>query len=303
MDAPKLNKFQITSISWADDLLISSLDESGLQKCINNLELYAKEWGLVVSMKKARCVIFSKGSTNYTNQHQFIYGDQLIPYEKFYKYLGVEITNNCEFKMAREQRVTKACNAIFSIRKALATSGNVSVKLSMSLFDSKIEPILTYGSIIWGIESNTNSIIINGLKEDSEKSSKEQALEHLKLILTNSDEQVNLDIVKRMRRKNKENQIRPILVKFKDNHIKAKIIYRGKCDLNSISLKDNSNSNTFSGIQLVQDNFIKFTLNLSKNCSNFISRSEVGKFPLIVKIWTQMVKYFLRLCQGTNNNQ
>ena len=114
MDAPKLNKFQITSISWADDLLILSLDKSGLQKCINNLELYAKEWGLVVSMKKTRCVIFSKGSTNYTNQHQFIYGDQLIPYEKFYKYLGVEITNNCEFKMAREQRITKARNAIFT---------------------------------------------------------------------------------------------------------------------------------------------------------------------------------------------
>ena len=217
--------------------------------------------------------------------------------KNFYKYLGVEITNNCEFKMVREQRVTKARNAIFSIRKALATSGNVSVKLAMSLFDSKIEPILTYGSIIWGIES----IIINGLKKDSEKSIKEQVLEHLKLILTNPDEQVNLDMVKRMGRKNKENQIRPILVKFKDYHIKENIIYSGKCDLNFISLKDNSNSNAFSGIQLVQDNFIKFTLNLPKNCSNFISRCEVGKFSLNVKIWTQMVKYFLRLCQGTNN--
>ena len=152
-----------------------------------------------------------------------------------------------------------------------------------------------------GIESNVNSIIINGLKEDSEKSIKEQMLEQRKLILTNPDEQVNLDIVKRMGRKNKENQIRPNLAKFKDYHIKEKIIYSGKCYLNSISLKDISNSNAFSGILLVQDDFIKFTLNLPKNCSNFISRSEVGKFPLNVKIWTQMVKYFLRLCQGTNN--
>ena len=162
MHARKLKNFQITSISWADDLLIMSLDRSDLQKCINNVELYAKECGLVVSMKKTRCVIFSKGSTNYTNQHQFIYGDQLIRHEKFYKYLGVEITNNCEFKMVREQGVTKARNAIFSIRKALATSGNVSVKLALSLFDSKIEPVFPYGSIISGIESNISSIIING---------------------------------------------------------------------------------------------------------------------------------------------
>ena len=41
----KLNKFEITAISWNDHLLIISLDNSGLQKCINNLELYAKEWG------------------------------------------------------------------------------------------------------------------------------------------------------------------------------------------------------------------------------------------------------------------
>ena len=170
------------------------MDKSGLQECINNLELYAKEWGLDVSMKKTRCVIFSKGNTSYTNQHQFIYGgDQLIPYENFYKYLGVEITNNCEFKMVREQGVTTARSAIFSVRKTLLTSGNVSVELAMSLFDSKIESILTYGSIIWGIERNINSIIINDLKEDSEKSTKEQVLEHLKLILTNPDEQVNLD--------------------------------------------------------------------------------------------------------------
>ena len=76
--------------------------------------------------------------------------------------------------MVREQRVTKARNAIFCIRKALETSGNVSIKLAMSLFNSKIESILTYGSIIWGIESTINSLIINGLKEDSGKSTKEQ---------------------------------------------------------------------------------------------------------------------------------
>ena len=31
--APKLNKFEVTSISWADDVLIMSTTELGLQKC------------------------------------------------------------------------------------------------------------------------------------------------------------------------------------------------------------------------------------------------------------------------------
>ena len=161
MDAPKLNRNEITSITWADDLLILSQSHLGLQNCILALEEYARSWGLVVSMKKTRCVIFSKGKTKYENLTPFIYNHRIIPYESFYKYLGVEISDNCEFRLAKEERVLKAKKAIFTIRQALTTSGNVSVNLAMKLFDSKIEPILKYGSIIWGIESSNNLIINN----------------------------------------------------------------------------------------------------------------------------------------------
>ena len=77
---------------------------------------FAKQWDQAVSMKKTRCVIFSKGSTKYTNQNSFIYGNELIPFETFYKYLGVEITNNCEFKLVKKERTTRARNAIFTLR-------------------------------------------------------------------------------------------------------------------------------------------------------------------------------------------
>ena len=52
-------------------------------------------------------------------------------------------------------------------------------------------------------------------------------------------------------------------------------------------------------IQFVQGNFIKYALNLAKQCSNYISRSEVNKLPLKLKIWSQMVKYLYNL----NGNQ
>ena len=57
--APQLIKHRVTSISRADDFLIMSPSASGLQKCKENLEQLAKQWGLVVSMEKTRCVIFS----------------------------------------------------------------------------------------------------------------------------------------------------------------------------------------------------------------------------------------------------
>ena len=40
--APQLHQENITSVSWADDLLMLSMNSAGLQKCIENLEEYNK---------------------------------------------------------------------------------------------------------------------------------------------------------------------------------------------------------------------------------------------------------------------
>ena len=109
----------------------------------------------------------------------------------------------------------------------------------MSLFDSNIEPILTYGSIIWGIGSSNNAVIVNGLRENSGKSTHEQVMEHLRQILTEPQEEIVLETAQRIGRKNKEIQNRAILVKFKDYETKEKIIHNGKCYLNFVSINDN----------------------------------------------------------------
>ena len=46
-----------------------------------------------------------------------------------------------------------AGRATYVIKQLLRTTGNVSPKLAKILFESNIEPILTYGSIIWVVET------------------------------------------------------------------------------------------------------------------------------------------------------
>ena len=65
--------------------------------------------------------------------------------------------------MVKSERVIKAKKAFNMLRPLLSTTGNVSVKLAKILFESKIEPILTYGSIIWASENNTNTVLIREL--------------------------------------------------------------------------------------------------------------------------------------------
>ena len=58
----------ITSLTGADDLVLMSLDSSGLQNCITALHDYCTKWGLDVSITRARCVISLNGHTRYELQ-------------------------------------------------------------------------------------------------------------------------------------------------------------------------------------------------------------------------------------------
>ena len=51
-----------------------------------------------------------------------------IKYVPFFKYLGVEFSQNCEFERVKNERLIKARYAIFSLRRILCTNGNVSPK-------------------------------------------------------------------------------------------------------------------------------------------------------------------------------
>ena len=72
----------------------------------------------------------------------------------------------------------------------------------MKLFDSKIEPMLIYSSIIWGIENSNNTIIIDGLKEVKQKTTKNQVAKAFRECLRDNLEP-ELELIKQVGRKNK----------------------------------------------------------------------------------------------------
>ena len=88
-------------------------------------------------LKKTRCVIFSKGHTNYDLKKNFIFGETIIQFESFYKYLGVEINDNSQFSLVQIERVKKARKAIGMIKKLLSATDNVSVKLAKNFLNPK----------------------------------------------------------------------------------------------------------------------------------------------------------------------
>ena len=131
----------VNSLSWADDLILLSDSQTGLQNCLNKLSDFCKKWHLSVNTLKTKCMVFRKRKQN--NLCTFHFNNSYIEMVEEYVYLGITFTSNGKFTKAIVDRVNKASRAIFIVRKAITTAGNVNVNLGCNtcIFDKQIQAI------------------------------------------------------------------------------------------------------------------------------------------------------------------
>ena len=55
-----IDNTQLSSLMFADDLILFSSTNKGLQKCMDNLSQYCNKWNLTINLKKTKIVTFSK---------------------------------------------------------------------------------------------------------------------------------------------------------------------------------------------------------------------------------------------------
>ena len=153
----KLGSLDLSSLSWADDLILLSLSKDGLQSCLNKLEKYCKTWGLEINLKKTFCMVLSKGIK--VCSPLMMNGTQL-KFVKNVNYLGFNVSCNGNFQSIIKDRIAKATKVGHMVLQALSTNKNISTKLSMNIFDKQISPILMYGCAIWGTSKTHNLVYL-----------------------------------------------------------------------------------------------------------------------------------------------
>ena len=129
---------------YADDMIIMSTTQEGLQKSLNALNDFCNKWKLNVNYKKTKCMIFSRSAN--TKNICFTINSKLIKNTKEFKYLGISINSkNCTFTPTLSDLSSKANKAIYSLLSKLPIK-LAPVKTMLKLFDSCVAPILLYGS-------------------------------------------------------------------------------------------------------------------------------------------------------------
>ena len=134
---------------WADDLLLLSESEIGLQNMLNNLKTYTENNKISVNIKKTKVMIFNKGGR--LLRRNFNIGHLKIETTRQYKYLGFMITPSGEINTGLRDLKDRAQKAFMKMKSKLGDMFQSHPQITLKLFDSLIKPILLYASDFWGI--------------------------------------------------------------------------------------------------------------------------------------------------------
>ena len=132
--------FKIFVILYADDTVVLAESEEGMQNVLDIFQLYCKQWKLEVSKRKSR------------SNFEFKLQHETIEVVDSFSYLGILFKYNGCFSESRKKLVNQAQKSLFSIYKNIRNQ-NIPIDLQLKIVDAIVEPILLYGSEIWGYEN------------------------------------------------------------------------------------------------------------------------------------------------------
>ena len=147
---PVLEETHIQSLSYADDLVLFSESQEGLQNALNKLYMYCSKWQLTVNTSKTKILVFQN---IYKKSNPFIYNRNELSEVTDFKFLGNIINSRGNFTKTSEELSKKGIKVLFLLRNYMSNFNFVPIGLSCKLFDTLIRPILTYNSEIWFMDN------------------------------------------------------------------------------------------------------------------------------------------------------
>ena len=147
-DNPKLGDQEISCLIWADDILILSETEQGLQAKLDNLQVYCKKNKLEVNTDKTKIMTFTKSGRLLLRN--FFFGKIELENVREYKYLGFIVTPSGEIHTGLKDLRIRALRALAKIKKALGPLFQQDIWNTKHLYNYMVKPILLYNSDFWG---------------------------------------------------------------------------------------------------------------------------------------------------------
>ena len=137
---------KVTSLMYADDIILLSESQEGLQKALDILENFCSSWKLEVNKQKSKVIVFNSNGKSHINY--FKINNEILETVKSYCYLGIVVSYNGNLNLSKTNLMEKGRKAWFKIKKTLSLDNPCCVL--EKLFDTLVVPVLLYGSEVWG---------------------------------------------------------------------------------------------------------------------------------------------------------
>ena len=115
---PKIGGKLINNIIWADDLVILSETETGLNDMLKELDLFTEENSLMINIDKTKAMIFNK--TGRLLRRNFKYKNSIIETVREYKYLGFILVPSGSVVQGLNDLKSRGNRAIFQIKNKMS---------------------------------------------------------------------------------------------------------------------------------------------------------------------------------------
>ena len=143
---------EISILMYADDIVLISETEEGLQHQLNALENWMNDYRMSVNMDKTRVVHFRKPTAQLTKT-QFKLRNQPIVIATEYKYLGLTLTEHLNYKQTAEILASSGSRALGALTAKYLHAKGLMYKTYTKLYNSTVIPVLHYASAIWGTKT------------------------------------------------------------------------------------------------------------------------------------------------------
>lgn len=140
---------QLSCLIWADDVVLFSENQEGLNNMLNSMGKYCKDNELIINIDKTKCMILNK-TGRLIRTKKFSLNNSNIEIVRSYKYLGFIITPSGEIKTGLNDLRDRAMKAFFKLKNLMGNTFHSHLKTTLHLLDTLIKPILLYASDFWG---------------------------------------------------------------------------------------------------------------------------------------------------------
>jgi hypothetical protein len=146
----------IPGLLFADDLAFSSFTTNSLQKTLDQVLKYCREWKLKCNLNKTKILVCKKSGKLKKDERWFV-NDYQIEVVNEVNYLGVLLESTGGWNRQRCSVIAKGTQTLVAIDKCLARTPDMRVATLENIYEM-CESRMMYGVQMWGLEGGWKQI-------------------------------------------------------------------------------------------------------------------------------------------------